>query len=61
MDAVVCGHDRDYVGLLAWMNVGAAREIAGQPEAELDALMQALQGPRVRARADLGLNGEHPA
>ncbi len=31
MDAVVCGHDRDYVGLLAWPNLGAAREIAGPP------------------------------
>ena len=35
MDAVVCGHDRDYVGLLAWLNVGAAKEIAGEPDAEL--------------------------
>jgi feruloyl-CoA synthase len=34
MDAVVCGHDRDYVGLLAWPNVGAAKEIAGEPDAE---------------------------
>src|SRR3954447_6676559 len=39
MDAVVCGHDRDYVALLAWPNVGAAREIAGAPEAEMDALV----------------------
>jgi feruloyl-CoA synthase len=34
MDAVVCGHDRDYVALLAWPNVAAAREIAGEPSAE---------------------------
>ena len=33
MDAVVCGHDRDYVGLLAWPKLGAAREIAGEPDA----------------------------
>jgi feruloyl-CoA synthase len=39
MDAVVCGHDRDYVGLLAWPQLGAAREIAGEPEAELSALV----------------------
>jgi feruloyl-CoA synthase len=39
MDAVVCGHDRDYVGLLAWMNVGAARELAGEPDAAPDALV----------------------
>ena len=40
MDAVVCGHDRDYVGLLAWLNLGAAREIAGEPEAELPDLVR---------------------
>ncbi len=40
MDAVVCGHDRDYVGLLAWLNLGAAREIAGAPEAELPELVR---------------------
>src|SRR3954449_3260173 len=34
MDAVVCGHDRDYVALLAWLNLGAAREVAGAPDAE---------------------------
>jgi feruloyl-CoA synthase len=40
MDAVVCGHDRDYVGLLAWPNLGAAREIAGLPEAESEELVR---------------------
>jgi feruloyl-CoA synthase len=40
MDAVVCGHDRDYVALLAWLNLGAAREIAGAPEAELPELVR---------------------
>jgi feruloyl-CoA synthase len=34
MDAVVCGHDRDFVALMAWLNLGAAREIAGAPDAE---------------------------
>jgi feruloyl-CoA synthase len=38
MDAVVCGHDQDYVGLLAWLNLGAARELAGAPDASLEAL-----------------------
>jgi feruloyl-CoA synthase len=60
MDAVVCGHDRDYVGLLAWMNVGAAREIAGEPDAELDALIgsptiHAFVRERIQA-----YNREHP-
>ena len=38
MDAVICGHDRDYVGMLAWLNLGAAREVAGAPDAELGEL-----------------------
>jgi feruloyl-CoA synthase len=40
MDAVVCGHDRDYVGLLAWPNLGAARELAGLPDAEPEELVR---------------------
>lgn len=60
MDAVVCGHDRDYVGLLAWLNLGAAREIAEQPEGELDALVgspkiHAFVRERIRA-----YNEQHP-
>ena len=60
MDAVVCGHDRDYVGLLAWLNLGAAREIAGQPEGDLEALVHA---PAVHAFVRERLqayNAEHP-
>lgn len=60
MDAVVCGHDRDYVGLLAWLNVGAAREIAEEPEGEPDALVNspkihAFVRERIRA-----YNEQHP-
>jgi feruloyl-CoA synthase len=40
MDAVICGHDRDYVAMLAWLNLGAAREVAGAPEAELPELVR---------------------
>jgi feruloyl-CoA synthase len=40
MDAVVCGHDRDYVALLAWPNVGAAKEIAGEPDAAPEELVR---------------------
>ncbi len=32
-DAAVTGHDRDDVSLLAWLNPGAAKEIAGEPDA----------------------------
>lgn len=60
MDAVVCGHDRDYVGLLAWMNIGAAREIAELATAELDTL---VQSPKIHAFVRERLqayNGENP-
>ncbi|MDA0169250.1 feruloyl-CoA synthase [Solirubrobacter taibaiensis] len=61
MDAVVCGHDRDYVGLLAWLNLGAARDIAGAPDGEPDTL---VQSPKVHAFVRERLqayNAEHPA
>ena len=31
-DAVVCGHDRDQIGILAWPNLGACREICRHSE-----------------------------
>jgi feruloyl-CoA synthase len=34
-DAVICGHDRAYVGLLGFPNVAACRQLAGDPEARL--------------------------
>jgi feruloyl-CoA synthase len=40
MDAVVCGHDRDYVSLLAWPNLGAAKELAGEPDASPEELVR---------------------
>src|SRR4051794_38698538 len=40
-DAVVCGHDRDYVALLAWPNVNAAKEITGEPDASPAELVRA--------------------
>lgn len=33
-DAIVCGQDRDYVALLAWPNLAAAKEICDNPEAD---------------------------
>ena len=32
-DAVVCGQDREYVGLLGFPNVAACRQLAGDAEA----------------------------
>ena len=62
MDAVVCGHDRDYVGLLAWLNVGAAKEIAGEPDAELPTSSCARRSwPSSCASASPRYNRDHPA
>ena len=47
MDAVICGHDRDYVAMLAWLNLGAAREVAGAPEAGLEEL---VRSPEIAAQ-----------
>jgi feruloyl-CoA synthase len=61
MDAVVCGHDRDYVGLLAWPNLAAAKEIAGEPDAEPAGLVRSPKlAEFVRERLE-AYNRDHPA
>jgi feruloyl-CoA synthase len=40
-DAVVTGHDRDWVGLLMWLNEPAAQRVAGLEEADPQALAAA--------------------
>ena len=60
MDAVVCGHDRDYVGLLAWLNLGAAREIAGRAGGRARRARAVAEGARVRPRAPAGLQRRAP-
>lgn len=40
-DAVVCGHDREYIALLAWPNFAAARELVGDPDADPQTLLHA--------------------
>lgn len=40
LDAVICGHDRDAVGVLMFMNLTGCREIAGGPDAEISDLMR---------------------
>ncbi len=40
MDAVICGHDRDAVGVLMFMNLTGCREIAGVPDAEISDLIR---------------------
>ncbi|WP_424811307.1 AMP-binding protein [Roseococcus sp. YIM B11640] len=54
-DAVVTGHDRSFVGLLAWINLPGARELAGLPEADVAAL---IRHPAIIARIREGLR-EH--
>ena len=61
MDAVVCGHDRDCVGLLAWLQLGAAREIAGAPEAELRELVSSPALHDFVRERFVAYNRDHPA
>lgn len=39
-DALVCGHDRDFVGILAWPNLAACRQLLGRPDASLQSLVE---------------------
>jgi feruloyl-CoA synthase len=52
-DAVICGHDREYVALLAWPNVAAARDLTDDPGADPQTLVNAPQLID-RVRATLG-------
>ena len=54
-DAVVTGHDRDFVGLLAWPNLAGMKEICTDPAAHADParLIASAAGARARARAAL--------
>jgi feruloyl-CoA synthase len=51
-DALVAGQDKPYIALLAWPNLQACRQLAGQPDATLDELMR---HPAVRQRVREGL------
>jgi feruloyl-CoA synthase len=55
-DAVVCGQDRDYVGLLGFPNLAACRRIAGDDDARLP-VGQLLAHPRVVETVRRGLAG----
>ncbi|MDP3162417.1 MAG: AMP-binding protein [Reyranella sp.] len=55
-DAVVCGQDRDYVGLLGFPNIAACRRLAGDEEARLTA-GELLAHPAVVAAVHDGLAG----
>jgi feruloyl-CoA synthase len=50
-DAVICGHDREYVAALAWVNQAEARKLLGSDEDV------ALDDPRLRAHLGEALAG----
>jgi len=53
-DAVVCGQDRDYVGLLGFPNVAACRRVAGDEHVQLST-REVLAHPRVIETVKRGL------
>ncbi len=57
-DAVVTGHDRAWVGLLAWPSLAGCRQLIGDPNASLE---QAMADARVRARIAEGLAAHNKA
>jgi feruloyl-CoA synthase len=57
-DALVAGQDKAYVALLAWPNLLACRQLAGQPEATVEALMR---HPAIRQRVRDGLVAHNAA
>ncbi len=52
LDALVAGQDKPYVGLLAWPNLGACRQLMGDPQATPE---QIVAHPAVRTRVAEGL------
>ncbi|WP_043342132.1 AMP-binding protein [Belnapia moabensis] len=51
-DAIVTGHDRDFVGLLGWINLHACRALVSEPEATTETL---VRHPAIIARIRDGL------
>jgi feruloyl-CoA synthase len=59
-DLVVCGHGRDQVGILAWPNLGACRDLTGEGSADPLSL---ARSPEVREAVRRGIgthNGTNP-
>jgi feruloyl-CoA synthase len=61
LDAVVCGHDRDYVALLAWPSLAAARELAGSPDASPEELVRSPELAEFLRARFAAYNRENPA
>jgi feruloyl-CoA synthase len=58
---LLCGEGEAYVGMLAWLNLKAARELVDQPEASLAELNRHPLVRRKVARAITGYNRENQA
>ena len=56
LDALVTGHDRPWVGLLAWPHLAACRQLIGLPEASFE---QVVAHPTVRACVAAGLSAHN--
>ena len=56
LDALVTGQDRPFVGLLAWPNLHACRQLIGEPEASYE---QVVAHPAVRACVKSGLEAHN--
>ena len=56
LDALVTGQDRPFVGLLAWPNLPACRQIIGDPDASFDAV---VSHPELLARLRQGLEAHN--
>jgi feruloyl-CoA synthase len=61
MDAVVCGHDRDYVALLAWPQLAAARELAEAPDATPEELVRSPKLAAFLRERFIAYNRSNPA
>jgi feruloyl-CoA synthase len=57
-DALVAGQDKAYVALLAWPNLDACRQLAGQPQATV---AEVIAHPAVRERVRAGLAAHNAA
>ena len=55
-DALVAGQDRPFVGLLAWPNLHACRQIVGDPEASYG---DVVRHPEVLAYLKRGLQAHN--
>jgi feruloyl-CoA synthase len=53
-DAVVTGHDRDFIGLLAWPSLAGMKELCANPDAQ-DDLARLTASPAVRERIRAGV------